>query len=201
MAGSRIYATSGTASIGNVNVYDVNADPNGTVAAPIGSLAVRRTAGSVNFYQNVNGATAAADAIWDLLPAGASAVAQIAMARGELVTYQWTGAASMYVQATNITTQSAFRVDGVVLAPVLNPADTAYVHRAQGKAVPILFAAPPAAASNGSMVFLGQTGFATLTPPSATLTTIVEIGILVGANGVTSVPLVVFNPHIVGSIA
>jgi hypothetical protein len=101
MAGNRTYATGGVASVGNINIYDVNVDPNGTVQAPIGSLAIRRTAGSINFYQNVNGAAAAADAVWDLLPTAMSAPAEAAVAGvGALLTSRDVGGALNYSIAT-----------------------------------------------------------------------------------------------------
>ena len=50
-------------TIGNVDIYQVNANPDGTLPAREGSLAVRSDAGNTAIYQNTDGAMA-----WSQLP-------------------------------------------------------------------------------------------------------------------------------------
>lgn len=56
------------------------------------------------------------------------------------------------------------------------------------------FGAAPGGASNGSVVFLDSTaGQASLTAPTGGNNVIVLVGLLVGADGVTTTPEVVFD--------
>lgn len=65
----------------------------------------------------------------------------------------------------------------------------------------MIFAAPPAAGANGSIVFLSTVaGQVTLTPPVSSGNTIFRVGILVGADGLTTTPAVQFRPQFVSSI-
>lgn len=65
---------------------------------------------------------------------------------------------------------------------------------------PMLFAAPPLAASNGSRVYLSTTpGQATLTPPGAG-NGVYLVGILKGADGVTTTPNVLLQFQLVAEI-
>jgi hypothetical protein len=55
MAGGRNY--NDIVSVGNVSIYAVSADPNGTLSAAAGSLAIRDDAGVQGIYQNTDGLT------------------------------------------------------------------------------------------------------------------------------------------------
>lgn len=53
--GARIYTS--VVTIGNVSIYQVNADPNGVLTASLGSIAIRSDAAPGNLYQNSDGGT------------------------------------------------------------------------------------------------------------------------------------------------
>jgi hypothetical protein len=90
--------------------------------------------------------------------------------------------------------------DARVIGPSLNNyliGASAEIGAVPGKLVSVLFSAAPLAASNGEPVFLSDTpGFGTLTPPTASGTVIFLVGILQGADGITTTPSVVFQPKI-----
>lgn len=67
----------------------------------------------------------------------------------------------------------------------------------RGVTASTLFASAPAPASNGSLVYIGAGGVATLTAPTAPGSAVIEIGDLVGADGVTSTPGVFLRPRFV----
>jgi len=70
-----------------------------------------------------------------------------------------------------------------------------------GEVSPVLFGSAPAAASNGSLVYLSSTlGVATLTPPLTTGNVIFTVGVLQGANGLSSSPTVAFIPQYISRI-
>lgn len=111
-----------------------------------------------------------------------------ALTLGELVCFDTSGTPGevLKAQATAIPTADAM---GVVKATVGSGAAVTYYERG---AVPVLFGSAPAAASNGSRVYLDATvgGQATLTHPTASGTSVVLVGWLRGANGVTTTPTV-----------
>lgn len=65
-----------------------------------------------------------------------------------------------------------------------------------GKLVPVLFGSAPAGSANGSIAFLSTTpGEATLTPPVGAGVVIFVIGVVQGADGITTTPTVQFQPQ------
>jgi len=77
-------------------------------------------------------------------------------------------------------------------------ASPAKIYTVAGSLIPILFAAAPAGASNGSLVFLsGTAGQGTLTPPILPGSIVYKLGILQGANGVTTTPDVLYQPEFI----
>jgi hypothetical protein len=68
--------------------------------------------------------------------------------------------------------------------------------------VPVRFALAPPASAKGSRVYLdaGTAGLATLTPPSTAGTSVVLLGRLTGANGVTVTPTVLLNIQLLYTI-
>jgi len=78
---------------------------------------------------------------------------------------------------------------------------TATVNVLHGRLYPVRFSAAVPAVNNGSEVFLSETsGLATLIPPTTSGRSVVLIGTLVGANGVTAAPDVQFQPVFRGRI-
>lgn len=70
----------------------------------------------------------------------------------------------------------------------------------RGAPYPARFAAAPASGLNGSRVYLGASGVATLTSPDASDPAddglvIAEVGVLVGADGATLTPTILFDPE------
>jgi len=77
-------------------------------------------------------------------------------------------------------------------------ATTAQIFTVPGSLIPVRFTSAPAAANNGSRVFLSNTaGQATLTAPSGTNTVTYQIGWLQGANGASTTPDVIFHPMLI----
>lgn len=63
------------------------------------------------------------------------------------------------------------------------------------------FDAPPSASSNGSLAYLSTTaGKATLSPASTPGRVVLSIGVLQGADGATSSPLVLFHPQYISRL-
>jgi len=120
------------------------------------------------------------------------------LATGQLIQVNTSGEAALADNNTG-TVSDSFCV-GVSTATFV-AASTAQIHTVQGALVPMLFAAAPAAASNGSEVFLDSTaGRATLTAPSASGEVVFAVGILQGATGATATPAVLFMPRLVAVI-
>lgn len=76
------------------------------------------------------------------------------------------------------------------------------VYTVRGVVTPMRFLVPPGAASNGDRVFLSSTpGAVTLNPPTSSNNTIMLVGILIGADGVTTTPEVIFHPQVISQIS
>lgn len=121
-----------------------------------------------------------------------------ALLTGASVRFDTTGTPGevLSAQATTLPTADAF---GIVKTGVaLGAAVTIYTH---GN-VPVLFSAVPAAASNGSRVYLDPSspGQATLVLPTASGQSVVLLGRLTGANGVTSTPTVLLSINLLYTI-
>ena len=120
------------------------------------------------------------------------------LSTGNLVQINTSGEAALADNNTGTTSDSF--VIGVSVANYAGAA-TANVHTVQGALVPVLFGAAPAGASNGSEVFLDSTaGQATLTAPSGSGEVVYAVGILQGADGLTTTPEVLFIPRLVAVI-
>ena len=119
-----------------------------------------------------------------------------ALTIGDIVAINAVGEA---IEATSTFTGDAWRAIGVATT---NAAPAALVTVAQdGTLVAVTFSAPPAAASNGDYVFITTTpGIGTLTPPSTSGEVIYIIGILQGANGLSTAPLVLIKPQYISRI-
>lgn len=116
------------------------------------------------------------------------------LAVGDLVALN---AAGDVVRANSSIAGGSWRVVGVVRAAALVGAPV-QVFTKFGASAMTRFAAAPAAASNGQFVFLNSSsGQAVLTPPTSSGNSVFTVGILQGANGVTTTPLVVFHPRLV----
>ena len=120
------------------------------------------------------------------------------LAVGEPVRFDTTGTPgnALKAQATTLPTADAV---GVVKTGVLSGATvTVYT---MGN-VPVLFGAAPAASANGSRVYLDPStaGRATITLPTGSGESVVLIGRLTGANGVTAAPTVLLSPTYLYSI-
>ena len=92
-------------------------------------------------------------------------------------------------------------IDGLCIGVVaVSATDTnpVKVFTVPGSLIPVTFAAAPAANRNGDPVFVSTTpGVATLTPPTASGNVVYIIGILQGADGADTSPLVVYQPNFV----
>jgi len=120
------------------------------------------------------------------------------LAAGEPVRFDTTGTPGNVLKAQATTLPTADAV-GVVKTGVLSGA-TVTVYMAGN--VPVLFGAAPAASSNGSRVYLDPSGAgqATLTLPTGSGESVVLLGRLTGANGVTATPTVLLSPTYLYSI-
>lgn len=120
------------------------------------------------------------------------------LAAGEPVRFDTTGTPGNVLKAQATTLPTADAV-GVVKTGVLSGA-TVTVYMAGN--VPVLFGAAPAASSNGSRVYLDPSGAgqAALTLPTGSGESVVLLGRLTGANGVTATPTVLLSPTYLYSI-
>jgi len=76
--------------------------------------------------------------------------------------------------------------------------DPVKVYTVPGSRVPVNFAAAPAASLNGRPVFVSTTpGQGTTTPPTSSGNVVYVIGILQGADGANTSPLVVYQPQFI----
>lgn len=93
------------------------------------------------------------------------------------------------------------RVVGVSTATVLS-GNSAEFNSFYGSLFPILFSAVPLASSNGSPVYLSNavSGEATLIAPDSSGSVVFIIGILQGADGITNIPNVLFQPRFIADL-
>ena len=67
-----------------------------------------------------------------------------------------------------------------------------------GQTAPVLFASAPPASANGELVFLSAVaGEGSLTPPMTSGHVVMVVGVLQGADGVTTTPDVVIQPQFI----
>jgi|GEM_PF-1866315 len=92
-------------------------------------------------------------------------------------------------------------IDGLCIGVVAigaNDTNPVKVYTVPGSLIPVTFAAAPAANRNGDPVWVSTTaGVATLTPPTASGNVQYIIGILQGADGADTSPLVVYQPQFI----
>lgn len=104
------------------------------------------------------------------------------------------------VPAISTTALNRWNVVGISQQTV-GAASAVEIAEVSGLTQQMLFSAAPAAGANGSIVFLSTVaGEVTLTPPVSSGNTIFRVGILVGADGLTTTPAVQFRPQFVSSI-
>jgi len=128
--------------------------------------------------------------------AGITLTAGEALTAGDVVTIEDTTGDCVKADSNTGTT-----IDGLCIGIVaISAADTnpVKVYTVPGSLVPVTFAAAPAANRNGDPVYVSQTaGVATLTPPTASGNVVYVIGILQGADGADTSPLVVYQPQFI----
>ncbi len=116
-----------------------------------------------------------------------------ALALGEIVRFDTSGTPGEILKA-QATTMPDADAHGVVKAGVGSGAAVTYYERGSA---PVLFGSAPAAASNGSRVYLdpANAGEATLTIPSTSGTAVVLLGWLTGGDGASTTPTVQLRPR------
>jgi hypothetical protein len=190
------YAFAGGSGGGGSNTVDVQDD----------GVAVN-TASTLNFTGQGVIATDAGGGVATInIPGGSTEGAALvytgtageALALGEALRFDTTGTPGeiLKAQATSLPAADAI---GVAKAGVASGASvTVYT---VGN-VSVLFGSAPAAASNGSRVYLdpSTSGRATLTLPTGSGESVVLLGRLTGANGVTTTPTVLLSPHFLYAI-
>jgi len=151
-----------------------------TFDSTTGSLGVR-----VNQFLDITGSGA-----------GITLDAGVAISAGNLVTIEDTTGDFILADSNTGTT-----IDGLcigVAAESATAGNPVKVYTVPGSLVPVTFGAAPAANRNGDPVYVSQTGGqATLTPPTGSGNVVFVIGILQGANGVSTTPNVVYQPQFI----
>jgi hypothetical protein len=135
----------------------------------------------------------------DFLEASSSApltlVTDSVLSQGDLVRINSSGNAELVDAFTLLPDQA--RVVGSSFSSYLI-GETAQISSNPGKLISVRFSLPPSAVNNGDPVYLSTTsGLGTLTPPSSSNTVIFLIGVLQGANGISTTPNLVFQPSFV----
>ena len=146
---------------------------------------------------------------WHLLvqPSGPAPVAGLvvtttdALVAGNIVAYDnLVPSRTVLADPSLLLVPARFDAKGIAtgVAPVGTPTT---IYSVPGQRVPVRFTVPPLAASNGSRVYLSTTpGQATLVAPGGG-NALVQVGILVGANGVTATPDVVFEFNVIALLS
>ncbi len=117
---------------------------------------------------------------------------------GALVSVDASGQAQLADPSLALTPRR-YEVIGAALAAVVAPAPVTLLTDVVSVA-PVLFGAAPLAADNGSRVYLSTTaGRATLTPPGSG-NAIYYVGILLGADGITTTPNVLLNLALIAEV-
>lgn len=168
MPGGRIFTD--VVTVGDIEVYNVTANPNGVLPARIGSWAFRSDAGNVGAWQNTDGATSWVAFLGSASPAGIITVAQ--GGGGDFLTITAGLAAAVAGQTVEvypgIYNENIIIPSGVSLQAAGSPLST----RINGGA------ATPVTASDGTRIV----GFG-LIGPSAAVPTIDVTGLTSGGGG------------------
>jgi hypothetical protein len=124
-----------------------------------------------------------------------------ALAAGDIVAYDALAPSQTVLADPDISlTPDRYNAKGIAVAAALAGAATT-IYSIPGQRVPVRFAAVPLAASNGRRVYLSTTpGQASLVAPGSGFA-LVQVGILVGADGITATPDVVFEFNVIAIIA
>jgi hypothetical protein len=184
----------------NLNTGSINADitvdsgdPNGVVSAVSGSLYLD-SGGDLYIGQ---GGTS-----WDVVAKGSGALSSLSLttddnlSEGDLLIINSSG--NVELGSATSTPGNEPRIIGSSFSSY-SIGNTSDINSIPGRLIPVKFSSPPLASSNGGAVYLSTSpGLGTLTPPGASGTAIFVVGILQGADGVTSVPEVIFQPNLVG---
>jgi len=118
-----------------------------------------------------------------------------ALIEGDLLRINSSG--NVVKAGSNTGTTNDSRVIGSS-AGVFAIAESAEIRTRFGSVIPARFASAPAGLYNGSPVYLsGTAGLATLIPPTITGSIIFFLGILQGADGISVVPEIIFQPRLV----
>jgi len=127
---------------------------------------------------------------------GITLTAGTAITAGALVTIEDTTGDAILADSNTGTS-----IDGLCIGIAAEGAAAAAdvkVYTVPGALVPVNFAAAPAAARNGDPVYVSQTaGVATMTPPTGSGNVVYVVGILQGADGADTSPLVVYQPQFI----
>jgi len=117
-----------------------------------------------------------------------------ALTTGDLLTFNTSGEV---IRANSSIAGANWEVIGVANETVLSGA-TVQVVTTSGACPIVRFAAAPAGALNGRLVFISaSSGLATATPPTTSGNTLFTIGTLQGADGATMTPTVLFRPQFI----
>lgn len=128
---------------------------------------------------------------------GTTFTAAEAISAGQVV-YSTTTASNVGVADADATGKK--HPVGVAIAAVSSSA-VGHFATVPGTKIGVLFAAAPAAGSNGSVVYLDTVaGNGTLTAPSASGSSVFRLGILIGADGADTTPNVVWQPQFIANI-
>lgn len=128
---------------------------------------------------------------------GLSLITDSTLAEGSLVFINSSGK----VETANAT--SAFGSEQRVVgssSATYSPSNVAEINSVPGTLIPVKFSSAPLSGDNGRTVYLSSTtsGEGTLTAPSVSGTAVFVVGILQGADGLSTEPNVVFQPNLVG---
>jgi hypothetical protein len=128
--------------------------------------------------------------------AGVTLTAGEAVSAGDVVTIEGTTGDIILADSNTGTT-----LDGLAIGvAAYSAADTApvKVFTVPGSLIPVNFAAAPAASLNGRPVFVSQTpGQGITTAPTGSGNVVYIVGILQGADGATTSPLVMYQPQFI----
>lgn len=121
-----------------------------------------------------------------------------AIALGDLLTFDSSGDA---VPAVSTTATGEWEVAGVA-ASAAAAASPVQIFTIRGLATQTRFGVAPGAGANGTRVYLSSSaGAATLTAPTTPGNTVMLVGLLIGADGATTTPEVVFHPQFIARVS